>query len=292
LNLPLNLAWHAKRAQSECDVLWAGNEHIGMALSFLRVRKPLVVVTHYMESPLKRWIGQLSGVVRQWDGIGFHAQQGRQFFIDTFQVPAERLFQFDSAKYLVRAAPATSTDGGPIVSAGTAKRDYGTLLAALRELPECTTEIYGYSRYGSALRRDLPRQLPANVRAMGWADDTTLVPAYQRAPFIVVPLQRTRQNGAGMTATLEASALGKAVIATRTGGMTSFVNDGETGILVPPRDVSALRDAIRLLWSDPAACRRMGEAGRQFVAERFHPDVIDRNIIAFLDNLKEAAATR
>ncbi len=56
----------------------------------------------------------------------------------------------------------------------------------------------------------------------------------------------------------EAATVGKAVIATRVGGLQDVVVDGETGILVPPNDAGALRDAIDLLMESPELRDQMG----------------------------------
>ncbi len=61
---------------------------------------------------------------------------------------------------------------------------------------------------------------------------------------------------------IEAMALGRPLIAPREGGPLEIVVDGETGILVPPRDPTALATAIDRLVADPALARRMGDAGR------------------------------
>jgi glycosyltransferase involved in cell wall biosynthesis len=63
--------------------------------------------------------------------------------------------------------------------------------------------------------------------------------------------------------TFEAMACGRPVVASATGGLIEAVIDGETGLLVPPGDVSALREALRRLLSDPALRKRMGEAARR-----------------------------
>ena len=68
---------------------------------------------------------------------------------------------------------------------------------------------------------------------------------------------------------IEAMAQGLPVVATRGGGVAEIVDDGETGVLVPPRDAGAMAEAISILLSDPARAKRMGEAGRKAVAERF-----------------------
>lgn len=67
----------------------------------------------------------------------------------------------------------------------------------------------------------------------------------------------------------EAMACGLPVVATRAGALSEIVEDGVTGILVPPADSKALSEALRLLLADPELCRRMGDAGRQRVIENF-----------------------
>jgi glycosyltransferase involved in cell wall biosynthesis len=61
---------------------------------------------------------------------------------------------------------------------------------------------------------------------------------------------------------IEAMALGRPLVAPREGGPLEIVVDGETGLLVPPRDPAALAAAIDRLVGDPALRRRMGDAGR------------------------------
>lgn len=56
--------------------------------------------------------------------------------------------------------------------------------------------------------------------------------------------------------------MGKPVIGTRSGGVPEVIEDGISGLLVPPRDPRALAGAIRSLVDDPAAARRLAENGR------------------------------
>jgi glycosyltransferase involved in cell wall biosynthesis len=67
-------------------------------------------------------------------------------------------------------------------------------------------------------------------------------------------------------AVLEAMALGIPCVATDVGGVPEVVVDGEDGIIVPPRDPSALADAIVSLLRDPALRKRMGSAARRQAA--------------------------
>jgi len=68
---------------------------------------------------------------------------------------------------------------------------------------------------------------------------------------------------------VEAMAQGKPVIATRSGGVPEVIDDGRTGVLVPPGDAPALADAIIRLLRDPEAAMAIGRAAREAVRERF-----------------------
>ncbi|HEY7412125.1 MAG TPA: glycosyltransferase [Vicinamibacteria bacterium] len=70
-------------------------------------------------------------------------------------------------------------------------------------------------------------------------------------------------------AILEAMAAGKAVVATAVGGNGEAVEDGVTGVLVPPADAGALADAVGALLRDPARAARLGQEGRRRVEARF-----------------------
>jgi L-malate glycosyltransferase len=68
---------------------------------------------------------------------------------------------------------------------------------------------------------------------------------------------------------LESMAAGVPVVATHVGGNPEVVEHGETGFLVPPRDPASLAHAICLLLDDRERARRLGQAGRQRVAQHF-----------------------
>lgn len=61
---------------------------------------------------------------------------------------------------------------------------------------------------------------------------------------------------------LEAMRAAMPVVATQVGGISEAINDGETGILVPANDVTALREALRRLICDPDLRERLGTNSR------------------------------
>lgn len=85
-------------------------------------------------------------------------------------------------------------------------------------------------------------------------------------------------EGLGLAA-IEAMAAGKPVVASRVGGLRESVIDGKTGLLVPPRDPSALADALRRLIEDPELAASMGQVGRKRAMAEFSIRVTaERNI--------------
>ena len=73
---------------------------------------------------------------------------------------------------------------------------------------------------------------------------------------------------------LEALALAKPVVATQVGGVSELVQDGETGLLVPPRRPDRLAEAILYLLRNPAEAARMGQNGRKRVLREFTAEVM------------------
>jgi glycosyltransferase involved in cell wall biosynthesis len=86
-------------------------------------------------------------------------------------------------------------------------------------------------------------------------------------------------------ALLEYMAAGRAVVATSVGGNVRLIEDGVTGLLVPPGDAPGLAAAIGRLLSDPALAARLGAAARRRVEERYSRAAMVRRFEAFYLNL-------
>jgi phosphatidylinositol alpha-1,6-mannosyltransferase len=95
------------------------------------------------------------------------------------------------------------------------------------------------------------------------------LPAHYAAGDVFAMPCRTRNFGLDVEGLgivyLEASAVGLPVIAGDSGGAPDAVVEGETGFVVPGRDVDVLTDRLVTLLKDPALARKMGAAGREWV---------------------------
>jgi glycosyltransferase involved in cell wall biosynthesis len=101
--------------------------------------------------------------------------------------------------------------------------------------------------------------------AVGFVPPAMLGSYYERAAVVVCPSHR---EGYGVVAR-EAMAHGRPVVASAVGGLAEAVEDGVSGILVPPRDATALRTAIERLLADRALRDRLGAAAGARARERF-----------------------
>jgi len=82
---------------------------------------------------------------------------------------------------------------------------------------------------------------------------------------------------------LEAMHTGKAIIASRVGGIPEAIKDGETGILVSPRDCHALTKGILELLKDPEKRKQMGEKGKQRALQHFEVERMVKEYASIYD---------
>ena len=116
---------------------------------------------------------------------------------------------------------------------------------------------------------------PGPLKLLPQVERPRLLELMKDARAIVVPLKPTARP-AGQLTVVDGISVGRAVVATQAPGVEDYISS-ETGMLVPPGDVLALRDALVRL-SDPALAERMGMAAfeaarRRFSLERFVTEV-------------------
>jgi len=125
------------------------------------------------------------------------------------------------------------------------------------------------------------------VKFLGSVSDHELAELYRACNVFVLP-SVTRQEAFGVVQ-LEAMAAGKPVVSTDIGTGVGWVNrNGETGFVVPPRDVSALREAIARLIADPDLQASMGDAAAKRVRSEF---TVERMIDDTLALYRQVTAT-
>lgn len=123
------------------------------------------------------------------------------------------------------------------------------------------------------------QRIESSVLPVGFRSD---MPDVLAAADVVLDLS---YEGLGITGTLrEAMALERPVVASAAGGNPELVVDGESGLLVPPRDPAAVAESLGRLLSEPALAARLARGGRERVVEGFSAE-------RRLDRIEELYAT-
>lgn len=293
-------AWLASRMLPHYDTVFSDGEHIGLPLGILlsgkRHRCRHVMIGHslsgWKKRPLVRWSRE--GV----DALVVHSTSQLEFAVRTLGLDAGQVYLSAYHVDVDFWRPELGREELMMVSFGLEKRDYPTLVEAVQELPigVCIGAMSHWSRHGNRLKG---RRIPANI-TVGSYDYLQMRDLYSRARLVVVPL-RDADYQAGITTILEAMAMGKALIVTRTRGQRDTVvgplwSEGEnvwpaggpspeecTGIYVPPGDAQAMRSAIVYLLERPELAAVLGGNARRFVEEHMSLDEFVTRLAAVID---------
>ena len=266
---PVALALEAFRRRRDYDCVISWYDRAALAYAFLlvvtRSRSPHVALLTWLSRPKRLALRLLQGRI---DRIVLWSDMQRELSTAFFGIEPAKLV---SVPHLVDEEfwrPMDSPVLDWIAAAGSSQRDYGTLLDAIAGLP-VTCRIATLAQALDVKTIDLAvtqrslasHEIPANV-ILGGASEKEMREIYARSRFVVLPLLPSFRDS-GITVAVEAMAMGKAIICSRTYGMVDIVEHGVNGILVPPGDAAALRAAIVDLCDHPEEAERMGQEGRR-----------------------------
>jgi phosphatidylinositol alpha-1,6-mannosyltransferase len=160
------------------------------------------------------------------------------------------------------------------------RKGFDVLLEAVAPLPPVQVAIAGAGRDRGRLERRA-RRLGGRAVVLGPVTGDDL-PALFGAADVFAMLCRDRWGGLEAEGFgivfLEAAACGVPAVAGRSGGSHEAVVHGETGYVVEPRDVAAVRDAIARLVDDPALRRALGDAARDRARAAFSYDALAQQL--------------
>lgn len=147
-------------------------------------------------------------------------------------------------------------------------KGFDYLLRATAELivrgVDVELELIGDGDEGEALRALAAElRLGNRINFRGWLPNAEVRTAMAQAAIFVHP--SSTLGDAKPNVIEEAMALGTPVVGTRISGIPELLDEGRCGIVVPPRDVAAMADAIQALLADPARRLAIAERGRQHV---------------------------
>jgi len=171
-----------------------------------------------------------------------------------------------------------------------ARKGHSTLIRALPRILEAHPDtVLICAGRGPCLSetRDLANELGVadNVRLPGYVPDDHLAALYQSCEVFALPTGEDANGqveGFGLVFA-EAQAYGKPVVAGRSGGVTDAVEDGKTGLLIPPGDTDALAQSVISLLDDPIRAAELGANGKARVARELNWPHFTRRLLEALE---------
>jgi glycosyltransferase involved in cell wall biosynthesis len=286
----LALAWACFRRRGRYRAIFTDGEQIGVPLAWLSkfvgagARGPHhLMIVHILSVKKKMLFFDRFGVQSHIDRFFVYSTWQKRFIESRWQIAPERVvftpFMVDTRFFAPDQVTPNRVSRPLICSVGLEARDYPTLLSAVRGLDADIT-IAAASPWSKRADSTQNQEIPENVTVRRFTQ-FELRQLYADSRFMVMPLHNVEFQ-AGVTAILEAMAMGRAVICTRTPGQTDVIVDGQTGLYVPPGDPQALRAAIERLLADPRETERMGQAGRRLVEQSMSLDCYVERLRGFV----------
>ncbi len=284
LPAPVVAALEAYRLRRRYDAVVCWDDRValiyGLLLTLTRSKARHVAMVNWMAPGKKRMALRLAQ--RGIDRVIVWGDVHRELLGDLFGIAPSRITVIPFPVDLAFWRP-IQRDMDWICAVGKSQRDYATLIQAMRGLPmtcrivtTVNKETQGPKDLNVTARSLASEDVGANI-LLGPGSPAEVREIYARSRFVVIPLvPNFRDNG--VTVAVEAMAMGKAIICSRTYGMIDIIEHGVNGLLVPPGDPVALREAIQYLWDNPSVAERMGAEGRRradrvYALERFTASV-------------------
>jgi len=203
-------------------------------------------------------------------------------------IPVDEYTPNPEARAQFRAAYGVEPDARVIVHVGrfVPLKNHALLIQAFALL-EASIPLYLWLVGDGELRpamEQLAQELGVAHRVRFWGIREDVPAILNAADIFTLPSQH---EGNPMSV-MEAMAAGLPVVASRVGGIPELVEEGKTGLLVPPGEVHSLQQALLSLVRNPDLCLQMGRAARQRAVERFDIRQTVRQYEALYEQLNSA----
>ncbi len=295
MEMDLGAAWRLSRIIKELkpEIVHAHDPHgvamaaLALSMSTQLVKPPLIasrrVDFRLKNNSLSRWKYRqvdcficASDAIRQMllaDGVPDARALTVHEGIDLERVAAAPAAKLHEELWLPHQAPIVGNVAALVAHKGQRHLIEAAALV-VRQVPDARFVIAGEGDLRPALERQIKEHhLEKHVFLTGFRPD---VLSLHKAFDIFVMSSVTEGLG---TSLLDAMASGKPIVATRAGGIPEVVSDGQTGMLVAPRDHQAMADALVKLLTDAALRRKMGDAGLRLARERFSAERMVRETL-------------
>lgn len=287
LDLPwlfLKVLFVVLRSRSRYDYLFTmENDFNSFAVSFWQTilfqRKPKhVILSFIMREKTRALSSRIKFLIMRFMFASVHAavcsaRMEVNYYTKVFRWPRGKAVfaSLQTASGLLDHA--TEDTEGFIFSGGRVYRDYGTMIRALENSPHRAVVVS---------EREIP-----SLRDHPNIESLTQIPLEQfnslmaRSRIVVLPLE-DKPFSTGQTVLLQAMAMGKPVIATRTASTVDYIDNLVSGVLVEPNDSGSLKEAIDLLMRDESLRIRLSKNAKDVIRRRHLPHHYTRDVRTLL----------
>ena len=157
------------------------------------------------------------------------------------------------------------------------EKDIFTLLEAARRLGDVPFKFAGdYHRMPEVLK-----QKPDNCEFLGQLKAAEVASFYKNARMVVLA---TRCYEGFPSVLLEAMAGGLPIVCSRIGGLPEIVEEGVNGLLYETGNVGELVARIQTFWVNPDFCKKLGEAGRRKLQDKYNAETLMVRLLSIYEN--------
>lgn len=278
----LQAFFKTRKTQYDLVVAWGGQNGFTYALLRSLVGQknpPLIILSFNLQGVLSHFLGLARFGLRSVSRVVVFTPFEVEHYRRLLSLAPEAISYcphgwFDPMRWYVpreiHKSDGLAENGNFIFTSGRSYRDYATLAHAVEGTEVC---VKVSSRPFNLAGFDLPK----NMESMGWLDYRVHQDYLYESSFYVVPLQSITFAG-GDSSLLAAMSFGKAVVATRSPSTETYLEHGQTGLLVEAGDIEGMRQAILYLWRNPDEAARMGKEARRRFEENHTMDKLAQRV--------------
>lgn len=222
-----------------------------------------------------------SALVRFADAIVVHSRDEIKRYSSWLSMHEDRFIFVPLQHGVVECDALPSLDGDFVISMGSAGRDYATLFEAVRDQNFCVIVIAKPEALEGL-------DIPANVVVRNGLTLKECQSIAANAKVGVVPISNV-DTASGQVTFLMLMALGVPIVVTDCPGTRDYISDGHDALVVPPRDVHALRKAIGTILNDDELQRHLSGNAKESWRKKFSDQAAGRNLLEVLRSVSGTA---
>lgn len=263
------------------DVVFCQGEDVGFPIAATLGSRPypprIIVFGHNLTPPRRRLAARLYRIPERVRAMEVCCSEQARYLRERWRFPESDihlLLEHIDNRFFTPGPPREGKKRPAIVGVGLEKRDYRTLARACGDL-DVDIRISGFSHYARRVSKSIPDPMPPNM-TRGYYSWPDLVQLYRDADVVVVPVFPSRY-AAGVNNLMEAMLCRRPVVATRSPGLSDYLEPEDGLRLVDPFDHEGIRRTVLHLLEHPREASEMAGHGYQYASVHYDFDrAVDR----------------